>query len=672
MFLLVCLYVFFFTKVVHYETKIDAKIKILEAKLVSFTIDGDKLSMELKQREKIVATYYIKNKEEKEYLENHLKIGLHLRLVGEKSEVFSNTIPNTFDYKAYLYHQRVYFTFMVTKIEILDVPIDFFSSVKNSFLKRLQKVENNPYIAAFVLGDKTLMNAEFYQRIVTNGVSHLFALSGMHLSLVYLVLSKVFSKCKRKKIWIYSFLLFYLFLTGCSVSFLRAIVFLFLMDCNKKWNLSLSSIKILFLTAFLLLFLEPFSIYNVGFWYTFVVTFSLLFCHNFLRNKGKFKQIVLVSLITFLFGLPITLYINYEVNLFSVVNNMLFVPFISTFVFPLALLTFLFPFLLPIFDWFTEILEIMNQMSFQLAFPVIFGKIGLLEVFLCYCLLLVGFGYKQKKCFVFLFFLLFFCYYKNFFDGSYHVYFLDVGQGDATLFVAPRGKEVILIDTGGEVTYSKEDFQLRNKEFSLAQNIVSFLKSIRVRKISLLLLTHGDLDHLGYAEEIGKSIPFQKVMLNLGEENIYEKRLRELYTIVSAYTSSYFSNSFYFTKLYDNENDNSLVSRWCIAKTCFLMMGDASQNVEKNILQRYALESTFLKVGHHGSKSSSSLEFLKVVNPGYAIISSGRNNRYRHPSKETIENLEKLGIEIWNTQTSGTIEVKVNKKGEYHIFSTLS
>lgn len=671
--LFVCLYVFFFTQVVTYHTKIDATTKELEAKLVSFSIDGDKLSMELKQKEKILATYYIKSKEEKEYLEEHLKMGLHLRLVGKKSEVLSNTIPNTFDYKDYLYHERIYFTFSVLELEILDTTIDFFSNVKNSFIKRLEKLENDAYIRAFVLGDKTLMDADIYQNIVKNGVSHLFALSGMHLSLVYLVLSKFFSKCKRKKLWIYLFLLFYLFLTGCSVSFLRAILFLFLLDCNKKWGLSLSSVKVLFLTACILLFWEPFFIYNVGFWYTFVVTFSLLFCRNLLKNKGKFKQILLVSIITFLFGLPISLYINYEVNLFSVFNNILFVPFISTFVFPLALLTFFLPFLLPIFQFLTHVLEGLNQMSLHFVIPIVFGKISLWEVVLAYLFLLIGFGVRKKKYFFFFLLLLFFSYHKNIFDSNYHVYFLDVGQGDATLFVAPRGKEVILIDTGGKVNLEKkEEFQLRNKEFSLADIIVTFLKSIRVRKISLLLLTHGDLDHLGYAEEIGESIPYQKVLFNHGELNDYEKKLVEKYLVVKGYSSKYFHYTHYFTKVYSNENDNSLITRFCVSSTCFLMMGDVSKAVEKDLMNSYSFSSTFLKVGHHGSNTSSSLDFLKFVQPHYAIISSGRNNRYHHPSKETIENLEKLDITIFNTQNKGTIEIRLNKKGEYHIFPTLS
>ena len=238
---------------------------------------------------------------------------------------------------------------------------------------------------------------------------------------------------------------------------------------------------------------------------------------------------------------------------------------------------------------------------------------------------------------------------------------IDVGQGDATLFVAPRGKEVILIDTGGKVSFSKkEEFQIRNKEFNLADNLVTFFKSIRVRRIDLLLITHGDQDHLGYAEDIGREIPFQNVMLNRGEVNVLEKNLFDKYSGVDDYVSKYFTYKIYFTKIYNNENDNSLVSNWCIYENCFLMMGDASKEVEKNILAKYEVSTTFLHVGHHGSKTSSSKEFIDSIQPKYSVISVGKKNLYGHPNQETLDVLKNSSI--YRTDQEGTIVVKIRKK----------
>ncbi len=626
--------------------------------------------MTLKEREEFIANYTIKSAEEKEYLENHLKVGLVLKMTGEKSEILGQTIPNTFDYKKYLYAKRIYFVFKVKSLEILNHPISVFSKFKNIFDERIRKLGDDAYLRAFVLGDKTKMDGEVYDSIVHNGVSHLFALSGMHLSLVYVLLSKLLHKFKYKKVIIYLVLFGYLFLTGFSVSFLRAILFMILLDVNKKFNLGISSIKILFLTATFLLLYEPFFIFQVGFWYTFVITFSLLFSHDLLKDKGKIKQVILVSLITFLFGFPITVYINYEVNLLSILNNILLVPFISTIVFPFALLTFFVPFLLPIFHFFTLFLEWSNHFCLEFAIPFIVGKINLGEVFLYYFLLIFSIHFSFKKGYFFLLLFVCFLYNKNLFDNHYSVYFIDVSQGDSALFVSPRNKEVIMVDTGGKVRNKTEDFQKPIKESSLSKNILLFLKSIRVRKIDLLLLSHGDLDHLGYALDIGESIKIKNVMLNQDKVNLYEKELVQKYKRIVDYNSKAFSFSTYFTGMYDNENDNSIVSKLKIYDYQFLMMGDASKKVEEKLLSQN-ISADFIKLGHHGSKTSSSKDFLEKVNPKYAIISAGRNNLYHHPSKETLNTLETLHIKSLNTQELGTIQIKINKKG-YHILSTFT
>lgn len=659
-FLFLLFYVFFFTNVVKYETKIPTDTKEITAKIVSYTIDGDKLSLLLKDKEKIKATYYIQSENEKEELENNLKVGQTVKLNGEEKEVIGMTIPNTFDYKKYLYHEKIYFCFQVSKLEIMDYPIGFFNTIKNKVEERMKKLGNHSYLRAFIIGDKTLIDSEQYENIMENGVSHLFALSGMHLSFLYAFLAKILKKWKCKKMVIYSFLFLYLFITGFSVSFLRAILFLLLLDLNKKLGISVSRIKVLFLTAFLLLFINPFYIYNVGFWYTFVVTFSLLFCSSLLNQKKKL-QIILVSTITFLFSFPISIYLNYEINLLSIFNNIVLVPFISTLVFPLAILTFVFPFLLPIFEGSIFLLEKINSCFANLAIPLIIGKINIFEIIIYYAILLLTIEFRSKKLFICLFFLILFFYNQNLLERNYEVYFLDVGQGDATLFVAPQNKEVILIDTGGSITYSKKDFQKRNKEFNLGDNIVTFLKSKRIRRIDLLLLTHGDKDHLGYAETIGNGIKIENVMINKDSVNDEEKKLIQKWHQVKNYQSKYFTMQTIFLKLYDNENDNSILTKLKIYEYTFLMMGDASSKVEEEFMKKYNVSSTFIKIGHHGSKTSSEKTFIDTVNPKYSIISVGKNNRYGHPNKEVLENLK--NTKIYRTDLDGSIEIKINKNG---------
>ncbi len=665
----VCFYCFIKTQVITYHTSIPKNTTQLTGKLLSYTIDGDKVSLLLKTQEKITSTYYVKSKEEKESLEKNLKVGITITLYGKEKEVIGETIPNTFDYKKYLEHERIYYAFSASKIEIVNTELSFLNKIKNGINERMKKLGNNPYLKAFVIGDKTLIASEEYERIMNNGVGHLFALSGMHLSFVYLFLNKLLKKVKLKNVFIYSFLLLYLFITGFSISFLRAILFLLLLDANKKFKWNLSSIKILFLTAFLLLLYNPFYIYNIGFWYTFVVTFSLLYTSDEIKKHKKGTQVFLVSLITFFFSLPISIYINYEINVFSILANIVFVPFISTFVFPMAIFTFFCPILMPILEVFLKILEVLNQAFENCAIFLIFGKINLLEVLLLYGLLLIGVKVKRKKYSVFLLLFLLFLYNKNLLENFYSVYFLDVGQGDSALFVAPRNKEVLLIDSGGEVATLKKDYQIRNKEFKLSDNIITFLKSKRIRSIDLFVATHGDLDHLGYASAIGKSIPFKQVLLNRGEKNEKELELLNTYKSVENYTSKYFDFKTYRLKTYTNENDNSTIAKLKIGAQTFLMMGDASSKVEKELLEKEKNPITFLKVGHHGSKTSTSEEFVKTINPKYAIISVGRNNRYGHPNQEVLERLK--NVKIYRTDLTGTITLKI-KKNDFNITTCLS
>ncbi len=652
-------YVLFFTQIITYKTHIPDETQKITAKILSYSIDGDKVRLLVKNKEKIRATYYLKSEEEKIDLEKNLKIGLTITLYGEKQEIKNPTIPNTFDYKKYLYHERIYYCFSASKIKIQNIPISFANQIKNKIDERLKKLGNNAYLRAFILGDKTFIDSKEYDQIMNNGVGHLFALSGMHLSFIYLFLNKILKKLKYKTIIIFLFLFFYLFVTGFSISFIRAILFLGFTKINKRGQFNLSPIKILFLTAFFLLLYNPFYIYNIGFWYTFTITFSLIYTSDLLKKQNKFKKIILISLITFLFSMPITIYISYEVNLFSILANILLVPFISAIVFPLAFLSFFIPIFLPLFQISIGILGYLNTFFQTFACPIIIGKIQLWEVLLLYVFLVLGFKFHLKRLFVFFILFFIFLYNKNLLERSYSVYFLDVGQGDATLFVAPKNKEVILIDTGGNTSYPKKDYQVQNKEFKLSDNIILFLKSLRIRKIDLLLITHGDMDHIGYASAIGKEIFFKNVMINHGSLTEKEAELIETYRQVTKYSSKCFDFKTYFLREYDNENENSILTRINIYNQTFLLMGDASKNVEKDFLKNYHFKVDFLKVGHHGSDTSSSTEFINTMLPKYSIISVGQKNRYGHPKASVLNTL--ANSTILRTDQKGTIEIKLSQ-----------
>ena len=180
------------------------------------------------------------------------------------------------------------------------------------------------------------------------------------------------------------------------------------------------------------------------------------------------------------------------------------------------------------------------------------------------------------------------------------------------------------------------------------------------------MLPHGDYDHMGETINLINNFKVENVIFNCGSYNVLEKNLiRELEKKHIKYFSCIKSlnidnNNFYFlqAKEYDNENDNSNVIYTKLDGYKFLLMGDAGIEKEKDILQKYNLSNIdVLKVGHHGSNTSSSKIFINVINPKYSIISVGKKNRYGHPNKEILNTLE--NSKIYRTDKDGSIMFKI-------------
>ena len=228
---------------------------------------------------------------------------------------------------------------------------------------------------------------------------------------------------------------------------------------------------------------------------------------------------------------------------------------------------------------------------------------------------------------------------------------IDVGQGDSILINISNNS--VLIDTGG-------------KSNSATNIIVPVLKSYGIKKLNYLIVTHGDFDHMGEAINLVENFKVEKVIFNCGQYNDLEQELIKVlnkkkikyYTCIKELNID--NNKLYFlqTKEYDNENDNSNVIYTELNGYKFMFMGDASITTEKEIINKYNLQDIdVLKVGHHGSKTSSSKDFINEINPKYSIISVGKNNRYGHPNKEVLGKLDKS--KIYRTDQNGSIMFKI-------------
>ena len=175
---------------------------------------------------------------------------------------------------------------------------------------------------------------------------------------------------------------------------------------------------------------------------------------------------------------------------------------------------------------------------------------------------------------------------------------------------------------------------------------------------------------MGEAINLVNNFKVKKVVFNCGELNNLENELIEVldrkkikyYSCIKELNVDKYKLQFLNTKEYDNENDNSSVFYFNYNSYKFLFMGDAGVEKEKDILEKYNISDIdFLKVGHHGSNTSSSELFINSINPKYSLISVGKNNRYGHSKDEVLDILS--NSKIYRTDLNGSIEVKLNKNG---------
>ena len=665
MFIFLVIYVFIATIVIQYESIYKGDETSITGKIISYSINGNKLKINIKDKEKLIATYYIDTEEELAYLKENIGIGKTITVNGTLNEPINNTIPNTFNYKKYLYNNKIYYLFDVHSYSIKN-DNNLLEKAKDYLIKRAYNSKNSEYLLVLVLGDKALISSDEYNTYQNNGTSHLLAVSGSHITVILLVLSFFLKKIKEvpKLIIISLILLFFAFVTNNASAVNRAIYFFIINRINKLGNLKLSNIQVLFITAFILLLLDPFTIYDLGFIYSFCISLGIMYYSDKL-NGNLLVATLKVSIIAFLFSLPISSYINYEVNLSSILINLIFVPWISYIVFPISIITFIFPIFNPILSILLSITNVLNNIGEFISIFINVPKMPLVVAIILFILLLLA--KNNKKYLYVILIILGLIKLSPLINSSYEVYFLDINQGDSAIIITPHKRDVVMIDTGGKITYEVEDWKKSNKSYNLSDNTIKFLKSKGITTIDYLITTHGDYDHIGNAKYIVENFKVEKVIFNCGEFNELET---DLIKVLDEKKIPYYScikelnidnNKLYFlqTKEYDNENDNSNVIYTELSGYNFMFMGDASSTTEKEIIDKYNLpDIDILKVGHHGSRTSSSIEFINEINPEYSIISVGKNNRYGHPNKEVLDALEES--KIYRTDQNGSIMFKIN------------
>ena len=575
-------------------------------------------------------------------------LGDKVKVCGSIKTSKNNSVFNLFNYRKYLLSLNIKYVLVEEKALLISKNKNILYRIKNDFIKHIDKYKSSNYLKAFIIADQSMIEKDYKEWYKNLGISHLFAISGMHINFFLLVLNKLIKNKKLKEKVMFIFLLFMLFLTNYAISLIRCVFFLLACFLNKRYSLNYKKNYLLIFVFFILLLFNPYLVYNIGFIFSFTITFFIL--------SVKRKNLVYTSLISFLSSVPILALYYFKVNLLTIIYNLIYIPVVTIIIFPFSLLIFMFKFLdnsfYNLIKFFNYTISFLNKVK---VFSVVISKPNIFMIILYYAFLYL-FINKNKKYIMLYLLVLVINVNSRLFIFNQTITYLDVGQGDSSVIILPHGKTV-LIDTGG----------LFNSNYSLAKDkIIPYLNSKGINRIDALILTHGDFDHMGEAINLVNNFRVEKVIFNCGEFNDLEK---ELIKVLDKKKIKYYScikelnidnNKLYFlqTKEYDNENDNSNVIYTELNGYEFMFMGDVGIDKEKDILEEYNLSDIdVLKVGHHGSKTSSSKDFINEISPKYSIISVGKNNRYGHPNKEVINNLS--NSKMYRTDQDGSIIFKI-------------
>ena len=423
------------------------------------------------------------------------------------------------------------------------------------------------------------------------------------------------------------------------------------------------------MTLMLLMFLMPKFLLTAGGVLSCAYAFILT-----LVNTNSYSGIKKVLVESFWISLGILPLLTYYFSVFQPWSLPL--TFLFSFLFDLVLLPgltvlFILSILKPftIFNsFFLLIEECIRWISKLTSVPLVFGQpTGLALIVL---LLLLGTLYdlrKQKKLrFLFIgMILLIFCWTKHPLENE--ITMVDIGQGDSIFLRDWKGR-TILIDVGGRVTFKSGDkWQERSQSANADKTLIPYLKSRGVGKLDALVLTHTDQDHMGDMVEVARQIPVKKVYVSPGSltSSKFQEKLKQLHSPVKVVQRGdqlpIFDHHLEVLspdEVGDGKNNDSIVLYGQFYQKRFLFTGDLEEAGEKKLLKNDPqLQVDVLKVGHHGSKGSSSDVFLDQLHPQLALISVGKKNRYQHPHKELLDRLEERSISYLRTDERGAIRL---------------
>lgn len=555
--------------------------------------------------------------------------------------------------------------------------IDRFRSQLSQQIESALPKGNARFIQALALGDTRAISDQDWEILRRTGITHLIAISGFHVGIVALfavycsrLLYKVFPRIgltvpwPKTCAWVSMTSSFaYTALAGFAIPTVRTSLMIAVLLMAKILYRNISTIHAVALSLFVILLWEPFSILSAGFWLSFSGVLLLI---AFMPNTNKHSQIgqfIRAQWVVSLGLLPLSIGFFSQTTVIGPFVNMIAIPWISLVVVPLALLGVVFSWLplLASFFWngayqcmhgFWLLLEYFQQMhwsSIGIAeaniFTIIIAIIGV-----CLCLLPKALPAK----YVGLFLVLPLLFQKSEYipQNSIRLSVIDVGQG---LSVLVRTKNhQLLYDTGAGNAHG----------FSRGTStLVPALNALQIEYLDKVIISHGDNDHYGGLEGLKKSISINR--LEASHDSLKQPFEQCQQGDSWLWDGVRFRYLWPSHALSNKKNDRSCVLQIEANGRTVLLTGDISKESELALSEQYGkqLKSDIIIVPHHGSKTSSSIEFLDFVRPQIAVVSSGFQNRFKHPNLKVVERYQHRGTTVVNTADSGWIELQSSATG---------
>lgn len=561
------------------------------------------------------------------------------------------------------------------------------SDVRKHYKESMQKVMSNSdasSIFAMLFGGYEGLNPELIESFTTTGIIHILSVSGSHMSLLATTvawLCNYFRFNRRLTLLIGLTTIFcYTVLSGFLFQVIRSAFMGFLVFFAMSSNTYNSdSRRSLTLIAMILLIINPLSLFHISFQLSFLATAGIIYwspkIHRYLKIK-KFPSYVAMSISTsiaaVIFCQPIIAWYFNQLTISSVIANLIVIPFIELviilgliagtigLIIPIiAKMIFLFDSL--IFGFAYEINKVIADFSFSNIYFPTMNEVWIVFYFaLLFLTVQKELNWKHLKIYAVMLTLAiaFNIGMKLTKSDTVELHFIDVHQGDAALLVTPNG-HAMMFDCGG----------VREHKYDIGGRVdVPYLHHYGVTKLDYIFLSHVHEDHSAGAGAIIKKLEVNEIITaNESKEEyatVMSTAKESLTNLRPAHQDEVFEvdgvkvEVLFAPKGESNSTGNEIsnVYRVTYGKFSALFTGDLVKENESIILQRgIDVNSTVLKVGHHGSKTSSSKEFIEAINPKYAVFCVGADNTFGHPRQEVLNLIEEVGAKIYRTDKNGAI-----------------